>query len=101
MLYILERSPTYSRILAGKVSSPSLPSCPISLMALARAGAASTPRSRSGALEGPATSKSSAPRRLASAMAWMGSCSSKICTITESVSVKSSLVLGKSRRRCR
>ena len=37
MLYILERRPTYSRILAGKVSSPSLPSWPITSMGLARA----------------------------------------------------------------
>ena len=45
MLYILERRPTYSRILAGKVSSPSLPSWPITLMALARAAAESALRS--------------------------------------------------------
>ena len=31
-----------------------------------------------------------------SAMTWSGSCSSKICTVTESVSVKSSLIFGKS-----
>ena len=36
------------------------------------------------------------PAAPASAMAWSGSCSSKICTITESVSVKSSLIFGKS-----
>ena len=36
-----------------------------------------------------------APFRFASAMAWSGSCSSKICTITE-LSVKSSLIFGKS-----
>ena len=41
MLYILERRPTYSRILAGKVSSPSLPSSPITSTALARAAAES------------------------------------------------------------
>ena len=43
-----------------------------------------------------ATLKRAAPFRFASAMAWSGSCSSKICTITESVSVKSSLIFGKS-----
>ena len=45
MLYILERRPTYSRILAEKISSPSLPSCPITSMALARAAAESALRS--------------------------------------------------------
>ena len=45
MLYILERRPTYSRILAGKVSSPSLPSCPITST---RAAAESALRSLSG-----------------------------------------------------
>ena len=94
MLYILERRPTYSRILAGKVSSPSLPSSPITSMALARAAAESALRSLSGSLDLPATSKRAAPFRFA--MAWSGSCSSKICTITESVSVKSSLIFGKS-----
>ena len=52
MLYILERRPTYSRILAGKVSSPSLPSWPITSMALE-----SALRSLSGSLDLPATSK--------------------------------------------
>ena len=91
MLYILERRPTYSRILAGKVSSPSLPSCPIASMALARAAAESALRSLSGSLDLPATSKRVAPLRFASAMA-----RSESCTITESVSVKSSRIFGKS-----
>ena len=56
MLYILERRPTYSRILAGKVSSPSLPSWPITLMALARAASESALRPLSGSLDLPATS---------------------------------------------
>ena len=65
-------------------------------MALARAAAESALRSLSGSLDLPATSKRAAPFRFASAMAWSGSCSLKICTITESVSVKSSLIFGKS-----
>ena len=73
MLCILERRPTYSRILAGKVSSPSLPSWPITSMALARAAAESALRSLSGSLDLPATSKRAAPFRFASAMAWSGS----------------------------
>ena len=60
-----------------------LPSWPITSMALA------APQQRvqsgpSGSLDLPATSKRAAPFRFALAMAWSGSCSQKICTITES-----------------
>ena len=67
-----------------------LASWPITSMALA---AESALRSFSGSLDLPATSKRVAPFRFALAS---GSCSSKICTITESVSVKSSLIFAKS-----
>ena len=74
MLYILERRPTYSRILAGKVSSPSLPSCPITSMALTRAAAESALRFLSGSLDlGLAGHVEEGGT--AQAMAWSGSCS--------------------------
>ena len=56
-------------VLPGKVSSPSLPSCPITSMALACAAAESALRSLSGSLDLPATSKRVAPLRFASAIA--------------------------------
>ena len=59
---------------AGKVSSPSLPSRPITSMALERAAAESALRFVSGSLDLPARSRV-APFRFASAMAWSGSCS--------------------------
>ena len=55
----------FLRILAGKVSSPSLPSSPITSMALARAAAESALRSLSGSLDLPATSKRAASFRFA------------------------------------